>query len=253
MTHSRLLSDTQRSVVAQLHSSDELRPVREAIKAELMAINENCEWAIRVGSPRIDFRSDLVEAVCVCVLMARQKRTSELRRELTRLSQRAQAAAAALDRLRDAITSVAADHRDLLFDELRLGDTTDSDWVLATIAPAPELVQQWRRLASGAQRLGNSLKDRGGPQPFLGFKLLVLGLADAFGRATNRPAAITWDAHRERYRGRFWDLVELVRPIAGAIATRRGTPLPQPATDQARGKFIERVLQRMDITAPSTF
>jgi hypothetical protein len=74
------------------------------------------------------------------------------------------------------------------------------------------------------------------------FAVLARGLAQALQNATGRPAKVTWNAHRDRYEGKFFDLVEIILPTARDIAEEvTGRLLPVSKTVGARGKFLQRL------------
>jgi hypothetical protein len=87
-------------------------------------------------------------------------------------------------------------------------------------------------------------KDAGGPPKMVAFGIFVRLLADAFGRATGHRAGMTWHEHRERYEGRFWELIEVLLPVAKLVIGEGFAP----KTPSARGKAIQRWLDRMDTT-----
>jgi hypothetical protein len=111
----------------------------------------------------------------------------------------------------------------------------------------PRIVADLRNLAAGLDSMlaRGALMDRGGRSKMAAFELLIRHLARVFERAAGRPATVTRDHHRtEGYSGRFWDFVEVVRPIAADIIETSGAGLlTQPATEYARGKYIEEVLK----------
>ena len=77
-----------------------------------------------------------------------------------------------------------------------------------------------------------------------GFERLVFALAITFEHLKGKRATITWNPHRERYTGPFWELVERLAPEAGVRAgsglwARSGFA---PATEAARGRKISRSL-----------
>jgi hypothetical protein len=110
----------------------------------------------------------------------------------------------------------------------------------------PRIAADLRNLAAGLDRmLTSALLDRGGRPKMAAFERLIKELAHIFQRATGRRAALTRNHHRaEGYSGRFWNFVEIVRPITAAIIETSGAGLlAQPTTAYARGKYIEEVLK----------
>ena len=72
------------------------------------------------------------------------------------------------------------------------------------------------------------------------------GLVKAFENATGRSAGVTWNYPDTRYEGKFFRLVEDVLPVAREVpqaATEQ--PMPSPQTPNARGKYIQRVIDSL--------
>jgi hypothetical protein len=189
-----------------------------------------------IGAPGDPY--DLIQAVTSCISchLKPLDRVADHRRELCLVARRAEAAAKALEELATAINR-GRDGWTLRLNEAGLPDPTDA----RTIA-------NLRNLATGLDDMlaRGALSDRGGRSKMVAFERLIRDLAGVFQRATGRPAAVTRDHHRpEGYSGRYWDFVEIVRPIATAIIETSGAgSLRQPATEPARGKFIESVLKK---------
>lgn len=105
-----------------------------------------------------------------------------------------------------------------------------------------------RRFADGIDRRLDSgaFKDREGRPRMLAFGRLIRDLASVFERAVGRSATMTRDHYRpEGYGGRFWNFVEIVRPVAAAIIEQsQAGVLAEPATGPARGKYIEETIGR---------
>jgi hypothetical protein len=120
---------------------------------------------------------------------------------------------------------------------LRLPDGRDLGGIVADLRRLADDID--RRLDDGA------LKDREGRPRMLAFRRLIRDLASVFERAAGHRAAVTRDHYRpEGYSGRFWGFVEIVRPVAAAIIEQSGAGvLAEPATDLARGKYIEETIR----------
>jgi hypothetical protein len=100
--------------------------------------------------------------------------------------------------------------------------------------------------------LAKSLKNKGGRPKKVAFRQLILGLAGAFEGATGNRPTITRNHHVEGgYGGKFWNLVEVVLPIVNKIIqTSRASSLDKPASDGARGKYIEELLREREPRKP---
>jgi hypothetical protein len=243
----RTSPDSGHEGLRALFSRGEPADLKAVVYRELEPIFDQCEIVVGVDPPDPTFRRGLVEAVSVALLLNDGAlRVGDLRKQLRLVQQRSRTTNDAQERLYQALEDLPGALREALFDYMKKANETD--WILASIAPAPELLDQWHEFGRMVGSIAESMKDRGGPRRFSGFDLLIQALADAFGRATGRAAAVTRHQHRSGYEGRFWDLIELIRPKIAAIADQRGRALPEPSTDGARGKFIERVLKRIDIT-----
>jgi hypothetical protein len=97
-------------------------------------------------------------------------------------------------------------------------------------------------LAEEARKCAEVCVDRGGATRIRAFRALVLGLEQAVQHATGQPAKVNWDAHRDRYEGKFFEVVEAVWPgVPGIAEAVTGRPLRAPSTVVARGKFLERL------------
>jgi hypothetical protein len=95
--------------------------------------------------------------------------------------------------------------------------------------------------------------DKGGRSPPYVFDTLCFGhsgvsagLRGAVEGAGGRKVTITWHDDRGEWGGDFFQLVEAVWPVACEIAeavTKRRVP-PNPSTPEARGKHLQRLLER---------
>jgi hypothetical protein len=168
--------------------------------------------------------------VCISWHLAPLDRLADHRRKLRLSAKHAEAAAAALE----AFSSVIArDGWMLRLKNAALPDPSD-----------PRIIEELRNTAAGLRRMleRGAFEDQGGRPNMMAFKRLIQSLARIFEDATGRPAAVTYDHYRPGYKGRFWNLVEIVRPIAAELIATSGRPIAQPKTHLARGKFIERTL-----------
>src|SRR6202040_1629587 len=106
----------------------------------------------------------------------------------------------------------------------------------------PRLISELHDMASVLPP--GAFKDEGGRRKMRAFEYLIRRLARAFETATGRRATLTRDHYgSSAYSGRFWNFVEIIRPVAAAIIeTSEAGSLAQPETEVARGKFIEGVL-----------
>jgi hypothetical protein len=193
---------------------------------------DQCEETIGLNRQDPEFRRYIADIVMLSSVVHERplERPGDVRKQHAIVEKRARTAAAELKRLTEAITTFGP----LCY----LSETTlfrlNRDVVI------PGLLD----LAEVAQRATAECQDRGGRSKMAGFDFFVRFLADAFGRATERRAGITWNAHRSRYEGRFWDLLESVLPYALAYAGDGFAPIETGA----RGKQVQRILSAMDKT-----
>ena len=185
-----------------------------------------------IGKPGDPY--DLIGAVMTCISwhLGPLPRRADYRRQLRLTAKRAESAAVALE----ALSSVIGMNRDgwlLRLKNASLPDPTD-----------PKTIEDLRNMASGLQRMleRGAFEDRGSRPKMMAFRQLIQSLARIFADVTGHRAAVTYDPYRQGYGGKFWDFVEIVRPIAAELIATSGRPIAQPATDLARGKFIERTL-----------
>jgi hypothetical protein len=183
-----------------------------------------------VGAP-VD-PDDLMLAVmgCINIHLHPLSRLADYRRELRKIALCAEDAAKALERLATVIE-----------------ETGRENWIRHG-APDPtdrRLISELRNIAS--PRPPGAFKDKGGRRKMRAFEYLIQRLARAFEAATGRRAGLTRGHHKSsRYSGKFWNLVEIIRPVPAAIIETSGIgSLAQPATEGARGKFIEDVLKNV--------
>jgi hypothetical protein len=180
---------------------------------------------------------ELIGAVMVCINqhLTPLNRPADHRRRMRVAANRAHAAAVALYELSSSMNEVERIAWLWRLESQRLPDPTD-----------PRIIAEIRNLAA---RLGYVVarghKDQGGPSKKMAFERLISRLADVFESATERRATLTYDPSENppRYRGKFWEFVEIVRPVAAGIIAKSGEPpLTQSVTELARGKFIARAL-----------
>jgi hypothetical protein len=116
----------------------------------------------------------------------------------------------------------------------------------------PRVIRDLANLAAGLDSMlaRGAFLDRGSRPKMAAFGRLIQDLARIFERTTGQRAGLSYYQYADppRYEGRFWDLVEIVRPVAAAIIAKSGCPhLAEPKRDFARGKFIERALAEAHI------
>jgi hypothetical protein len=180
---------------------------------------------------------DLILAVMSCISFHLRPlgRAADHRRGTKELSARARAAAVALDELSLLTRKSKRIGWSARLELSGLPDPTD-----------PATIQNLHSLASELEGIlaNGAFKDPGGPAKMMAFKHLVENLARIFEQATRRRATVTRNSYRVNgYSGQFLEFVEVVRPVAAAIiATSGAGSLKQPATDLARGKYIEALL-----------
>jgi hypothetical protein len=189
---------------------------------------------------------DLIGAVmgCISVHLHPMARLADIRRRMRLTAQRARGAAAALQEFSSSMDQIERAAWLWRLKDLRIPDPTD-----------PRVIRDLRNLAAGLDSVlaRGAFKDRGGRSKMAAFDRLLQSLARVFEDTTGERATLTYNPYGPRYEGRFWEFVEIVRPIAAAIiAKSRVEPLAEPKTDLARGKFIERALARTIMDKTST-
>jgi hypothetical protein len=161
---------------------------------------------------------------------------AEFCRDLKETSRSAERVAAALEELKTTTERIGTAGFLAGLKEMGFPDITD-----------PKLAKYLRQMATGLRELAarDAFKTSGGRPQMRAFRHLVDKLARLFEDATQRYPSLTHDENRPGgYGGRFWEFVEVVRPIVVEILERSGSQLSQPSTPGARGKFIEGVLKK---------
>jgi hypothetical protein len=178
---------------------------------------------------------DLLLAVmgCINIHLHPLGRLADYRRELRKIARCAEDAAKALERLATAIEESGRENWVRRFSLTGAPDPTDRP-----------LISELHDIASVLPP--GAFKDKGGRRKMRAFEYLIRRLARAFEAATGRRATLTRHHYRSsRYSGRFWNFVEIIRPVAASIIETSGAgSLAQPGTEVARGKFIEDVLKK---------
>jgi hypothetical protein len=182
----------------------------------------------------------LIDAVMTCISWHLNPidRLAEHRRRMRMAANRANAAAFALQELSTSIDQIGRDGWLLRLKGTGLPDPTD-----------PRIIADLHNLGAGLDRMlaRGAFRDEGGRPKMLAFARLIQSLARVFEDSTGERAGLTLNQHADppRYEGRFWDLVEIVRPIVAEIIARSRTgAFAEPNSGRARGKFIERMLAR---------
>jgi hypothetical protein len=184
--------------------------------------------------------NDLIMAVMTCIIVHLRPlpRLADFRRGLLTVARRADETAKALEDLAKAVDEGGRVGWSYRLKAADFPDVTD-----------PRVVADLRNIAISLYGVAarRAFRDQEGRSKMRAFEQLIRHLAGVFEHAKGRRPTITRDRHKpEGYGGRFWHFVEVVRPIATAIIETSGTgPLAQPATESARGKFIEDVLRKM--------
>jgi hypothetical protein len=174
--------------------------------------------------------------VCIAVHLKPEHRISHRRRELLSIIRNLTKTATKLEQLACSIDGTG--HVGFLtgLSVAELSDPTD-----------PRTIKYLRGCAANLKHLltQKAFRDTGGPPRMKAFGALISELARVFQGATGKPAALTHDHYNPSgYSGRFWSFVEIIRLVPAAIIETSGTgSLAQPATEVARGKFIEGVLK----------
>ena len=183
---------------------------------------------------------DLILAVmfCINVHLRPRPRRADFGRGLHVVARCADEAAKALEALGTVIDRVGRVGWSYRLEAARLSDVTD-----------PRTIADLRHIAAHLDGISarRAFRDTGGRPKMAAFEEFVLELARIFERATGRRAALTHDHYGSSgYGGRFWNFVEIIRPVAASIIETSGAgSLAQPGTEVARGKFIEEVLKKV--------
>jgi hypothetical protein len=173
---------------------------------------------------------DLLDSVLTCIRLhlTPRRRLAEDRRQWRVIAKRLHAAAMALEELSRELPPSAPFGG---WEEIGLSNPTDRRTIEKLRNMAAEL--------DGALNLKVAKVSTG--TRMAAFAHLIKSLAIIYTRVTKRPAALTYDDPSGAYKGDFWNLVEIVRPIAaGIIAKGGGQPLAEPEGDGARAMFIIR-------------
>jgi hypothetical protein len=178
---------------------------------------------------------DLILAVMTCIdqHLNPLERAADHRHEMRIVARGAEAAAKALEVLSSAIRPISRLGWSWRSKQADLPDPTD-----------PRIIEDLRNMAAGLDGMlaRGAFKQADGRPRMVAFERLIRDLARTYERATGRRARVTRGPGG--YSGRFWNLVEILRPIAASIIERSGEgSLAQPTTELARGKFIERLTQ----------
>jgi len=187
------------------------------------------------------FQKEIIEAILWCTvthaLAPSSKRVSATRKVFQRVGKAAAAAETALDRLRRALDELPPKYRELLNAQLQF----PAKIALSIVANQAPWFHALPSVADSAVMAAKVLKgtDKGGAPQMVAFRWLVLYLARAFAHATGRPAKVTSHPHRERFEGKFVNLVEEVLPLAlRCCDPTADQSMPCPASPKARGTRV---------------
>jgi hypothetical protein len=177
------------------------------------------------------FQHDLTRAITIClgINLDKQKRGSEMKRELLRVKKKAATATRALRDLQAALDGLTPLYRDEIFKNLEMPLRT---------------ALRVETLSNAAWIYAKAMRDEGGRPKMLAFAFLVTWLARAFQNATGSEAKVTWNDHRERWEGKFMAFIEIVLPLVLDIGKQLGQPLPYPKSERARGKYVYDATRR---------
>jgi hypothetical protein len=207
------------------------------------------------GLKKIDhsqFEQLVVDALLWCAVThldaPNRKHHSEIRKELLAVKREAAAAEKSLDRLRDALSKLEPQYRELLAGRLDL----TAKIAVSLVAKQAPWFSALSTVSSVADTYAEVLKGKGGAPKMVAFGALIGGLKRAFESATGKPAKATWNAYRTKYEGKFLGLVEAVLPLALVVACHSQPPMRHPESAQARGKYIyEATRTKKKRTAPA--
>jgi hypothetical protein len=204
--------------------SDDFDDIRRAIEVVIRPHVPEYERTIGLTRSGPQFLEDLVEAILLCILVAKAppERLSGTHKKLLSISEDAQAAADILHRLDSAVQQTTVFYPDIRRRFMALGKEAPKLRALSTVARAH------------ADML---LPDKGGQEGMIAFRTLVKALARTFESATGRPAKVTWNPSEDRYEGKFFNLFEAVFAIAVKLCPK----MPHPRTARARGRIIHEI------------
>ena len=182
---------------------------------------------LTVSSSRLE--QELTRALLEAIffhLAPKPTSAKELRMQMLRLANAARKAAEAVREVQSALDQV-----DQIYRKAILEQKPQLAFPLKTAITLQSLSDLAHLYVVGATRSGGAPK-------MIVFEILVRRLSAVFKGATGRAAKVTWNAHKERYEGKFVNLVEAVLPIAVERAERLGTEMAHLRTALARGKYI---------------
>jgi hypothetical protein len=190
--------------------------------------------ALTLTDARFDhFREEVTAALHTCMRIhilapiRTYERAADLRKDFEALADEASEAAKKLYAVQDVLDRLPPMNHNPAF---RL------------VHPPFSVTFELEGLAEEARKCAEVCVDPGGATRMRAFRALVQGLEQAVQHATGQPAKVNWNAHRDRYEGKFFDVVDAVWPTAHRIAkVVTGRLLPAPETAVARGKFLQRL------------
>jgi hypothetical protein len=105
------------------------------------------------------------------------------------------------------------------------------------------LAQKFEHVSNLAANSARAFRDEGGAPSMVEFRELVRSLANAFERATGRPAKVTENPRtvRRKYGGDFLKLVEIMLPLTREIAQQFKWQMSLPQSTSARGKYVKKL------------
>ena len=164
---------------------------------------------LTVSSSRLE--QELTRALLEAVffhLAPKPTSAKELRMQMLRLANAARKAAEGVREVQSAL------------------DQVDQIYRKAILEQKPQLAFPLKTAITLAHLYVVGATRSGGAPKMIVFEILVRRLSAVFKGATGRAAKVTWNAHKERYEGKFVNLVEAVLPIAVECAERLGTEWP---------------------------
>jgi hypothetical protein len=231
----RLPTEEAPGTLAEIFAAEDTRRQHLVLYAFLEVDGFRRCWTA-IGAPGDP--DGLIDAVMTCISshLNPLDRLADHRRRMRLTAKRVHAAAMALEKLSSSMDELEQLAWHSRLKDAGLPDPTD-----------PRVIGELQNVARGlgAMLAGGALNDKDGRPKMAAFERLIQSLVSTFENATGQRAGVTDSRHSEppRYEGRFWELVEIVLPIAADIIAKSGElPLAQPATPLARGRFIERVL-----------
>jgi hypothetical protein len=196
------------------------------------------------------FEQDLIEAILPPLtyhLGPKPERFSHLRKQMLRVEKEAASSAKHVRRLQSALDELSPIYRDGLIKQF------GARFVMPDkVALALDTFSNLAYLYFKAFTAASASKEKHAPKKMLEFSLLITHMATVFQRHTGRAAKVTWNAHHEKYEGKFLALMEEVLPSVLKCSESLGSTMRCPSAPRARGKYIYDATRTKRVQSGST-